>query len=86
MGAKTAALEQITRHYGRNGQHWIRQFIFGAPLNGSLSRKHLCPMKPEEMESLLGASAIWAQSQARFRGRLARSGYKNAAPLWDEAN
>ena len=80
----TVALSQLMDLCGIAGQRWVDQFAFGFPITGVLSQKHsFDPSTPEA--DILSHMDLYRSAAQRFRDRAARSGYKNAPALWDEA-
>ena len=66
------------------GSVWLGRFDFGFPIAGPLSQKHLFPADPPKY-SRLERDRIPHFAESRFRERAAKSGHKNAQPLWDAA-
>lgn len=69
---------------GIGGAAWLGRFSSGLPITGPLSHASVYPIgkniaPPKTLESVPPASEI------RFRGRAARSGFKNADNLLSDA-
>ena len=82
---KTVTIAQLLNRYNMGGRNWIRKFVFGFPLVGTLSQKGVFPKGGELGTEPMQPQHIWEKSQARFLERSARSGFKNAQRLWEEA-
>ena len=68
------------------GSKWIKQFTHGFRLTGTFSQRHTFPVDPRVVTSdTVPLKAIFSSSQQRFTERAAKSGYKDANALWDEA-
>ena len=81
---QTAAISQLFRHFGLQGQRWLWQFANGFPITGSLSQKHLSPESDKEV-SRIHQSDLYDAARARFKERANHCGTKDAQLLWDEA-
>ena len=83
---KTAALAQLCRHFGLGGQRWLCQFANGFSINGGLSQKGVFhPSHEENPQPRTPRVELCRSADVRFRERAAKSGVKNAGPLWKEA-
>ena len=80
---QTVAMKKLMRQLGMGCSTWLGQFAYAFPITGQLSQKHLFPAEPPKYERLT-KDKIPHSSAARFRGRAAKSGHKNAQPLWGE--
>ena len=68
------------------GSAWIRQFIFGFPLIGTLSQRFTFPLGPKQQVSpSLLQRDLFSSARARFNERSAKAGSKNGKALWPEA-
>ena len=72
------------RQCGLQGQSWIRQFAFGYPIAGELSRRFTYD-RDRKYVDLLPRSALFESASARFKERAAKSGHATAHQLWGEA-
>ena len=68
------------------GSSWIRQFIFGFPLIGTLSQRFAFPLGPkQQVYPDLLQRGLFSSARARFDERTAKAGSKNGKALWPEA-
>ena len=81
---KTAAISQLMRHFGVDGQRWIRQFALGFPIAGTHSQLKAFK-KGNGIPPVAQTSQLFRPDPERFRERAAKSGMANAQQLWDEA-
>ena len=78
------AVKKLLRQLGVGGEAWLGQFAFGFPITGKLSQRFLFPQAKKSAAGI-PRDDLFSSAAARFRERAAKSGLKNAAPLWDEA-
>ena len=78
------AVKKLLRQLGVGGEAWLDQFAFGFPITGKLSQRFLFPQAKKSTAGI-PRDGLFSSAAARFRERAAKSGMKNAAPLWDEA-
>ena len=81
---KTVAISQLKRQCGLQGRRWTRQFDFGFPVAGELSRRFAYE-RDRKYVDLLPRSALYESASARFKERAAKAGHANAQQLWGEA-
>ena len=81
---KTVAISQLMRHYGVEGQRWIRQFALGFPITGTLSQLKAFK-KGKDIPPIVPPSQLFRSAPERFRERAAKSGMANVQQLWEEA-
>ena len=68
------------------GAEWLKQFVNGFPLVGSLRQQHAYPFVKRSIKaSLLSQNQLLTDSGVRFSERAKKSGHKNGPPLWEEA-
>ena len=81
---KTAKLAHLADSLGMGGGKWIRQFTYGFPIVGNLSRFGVYPRgdTPTPAPSIKG---IWGNASKRFVERASHSVWANAPTLWAEA-
>ena len=82
---KTVKIAQLLNRYNMVGQNWIRQFVFGFPMIGTLSQNGVFPKGGELDTDPTQPQQIWEKSKDRFLERPARSGFKDAQRLWGES-
>ena len=80
---KTVAASQLIRHFGVEGQRWIRQFALGFPITGALSQLKAF-VKGKGVPPIAQTRRLFRSAPERFRGRAAKSGMRNAQQLWEE--
>ena len=81
---KTIALKQLFSQAGIGGADWLGQFALGFPITGKLSQKGVYPIDPR-VKPPKAFDSIFETSSLRFKERAAKSGFKNAPQLWEEA-
>ena len=74
----------ILGQYGLVGRAWLRQFAWGFPTTGGLSRTGVYH-RVLSITPAPDTPAIWSDTSARFSTRAAGSGWLNADTLWTEA-
>ena len=81
---QTAAAKQLLHHLNVGVSALIGQFAYGFPIAGKLSQAFLFP-SGKKSDDRLPVSEIFDSPAARFRGRSAKFGLKNDAPLRPDA-
>ena len=75
------AAKQLLQQPNVGGAAWVGQFAYGFPIDGELSQAFLFP-RGKKSDARIPVSGIFDSPASRFRERAAKSGLKNAAPMW----
>ena len=68
------------------GSAWIRRFISGFPLIGTISQRFAFHLGPkQQVDPVLLQRDLFSSARARFDERSAKAGSKNGKALWSEA-
>lgn len=78
---KTVALKHLMRQRDLGASRWMDQFACGFPIDGPMSRKYTHP-DDGKSDNRISTNHLSEADCARFRGRSAKSGHKDARLLW----
>ena len=83
---RLAPLMSLMAQHNMGGSIWLQQFLFGFKLIGKLGQEDCFPLSEKMLSKKpLDANKIASSISSRFSDRARKSGFKNAARLWEEA-